>query len=63
MQRPRDDFKKLPGPLLPLEGEAGGYESSVNPVMLITTMTTATLQKERAASPSLIPGRDGQGEE
>lgn len=38
-------------PLL-LEGEAGGYESSVNPVMLITTMTTAPLQKEREGESS-----------
>jgi len=47
VQRPQDYFKKLFGPPLQLEGESGGYESSVNPVMLITTMTTATLQKER----------------
>lgn len=52
MQRPRDDFKKLSGPPLLLEGEAGGYESCVSPVMLITTMTTAPLQKERKGESS-----------
>lgn len=34
-------------------GGAGGYESGVNPVMLITTMTTAPLQKEREGESSL----------
>lgn len=53
MRRGREMILKGSRSISSAGGGAGGYESGVNPVMLITTMTTAPLQKEREGESSL----------